>query len=59
MDFWFYCNTNYNGEFYRDKLQVYFYLVGIQVDGSTVSNLTVSSSYLSPESYFRVLLTKF
>ncbi|MBQ9222378.1 MAG: DUF4840 domain-containing protein [Prevotella sp.] len=59
VDFWFYCNTNYNGEFYRDKLQVYFYLVGIQVDGSTVSNLTVSSSYLSPESYFRVLLTKF
>lgn len=58
VDFWFYNNTNYNGEFYRNKLQVYFYLVGIQVDGVTESNLTVSSSYLSPESYFRILVEK-
>ena len=59
VDFWFYNNSNYNGEFYRNKLQVYFYLVGIQVDGTTVSDLTVGSSYISPESYFRVLVQKF
>ncbi len=58
VDFYFYNNTNYNGEYYRNQLQAYFYLAGIQVDGVSESNITISSSYLSPEAYFRVLLSK-
>ncbi len=58
VDFYFYNYSNYNGEFYRNKLQVFFYLVAIQVDGVTESDFTVSSSYISPESFFRILVEK-